>query len=118
MAMSASYKSASSLYASFTHASSTSTSSLTNSKAKFVELSDEERRALLKEVKDHTELLREFVGIIPDNELAERKRALYAALPAVPLPSSSRKKQRKRSSLAGAVKSKMDEKKPSIELEV
>jgi hypothetical protein len=46
-----------------------------------VELSDEERRAILKEVKDHTELLREFAGVIPDDELAARKRALYAALP-------------------------------------
>lgn len=49
-------------------------------------LTDEERRALLKEVKDHTELLKEFEGVIPAEELAKRKRELYAALPPVPSP--------------------------------
>lgn len=49
-------------------------------------LSDEERRAMLKEVKDHTELLRDFEGVIPDEELLQRKRALYAALPPIPPP--------------------------------
>jgi len=51
-----------------------------------VDLNDEERRAILKEVKDHTELLASFAGIIPDDELLKRKRRLYAALPPVPLP--------------------------------
>ena len=66
-------------------------------KVKSVELSDEERRALLKEVKDHTELLREFVGVVPDDELAERKRALYAALPPVPPPDGKKQKKTKTS---------------------
>lgn len=43
--------------------------------------SDEELGALLNEVKDHTELLKEFKGVIPEEELAKRKRALSAALP-------------------------------------
>jgi len=50
------------------------------------EVSEEERRAMLKEVKDHTELLKEFEGIVSEEELAQRKRALYAALPPVPPP--------------------------------
>jgi len=62
-------------------------------KAKPVELTDEERREILKEVKDHTELLREFVGVIPDDELAQRKRALYAALPPVPPPAGKKRKK-------------------------
>jgi len=53
-----------------------------------VELSDEDRRAMLKEVKDHTELLASFVGVIPDEELLKRKKRLYAALPQVPLPAT------------------------------
>lgn len=88
-----------------------------NFKAKIVELSDEERRALLNEIKVHTELLKEFVGVIPDDELAERKRVLYASLPPVPFHSASRKKQRKCASVAGAVKSTMEEGKDSIALE-
>lgn len=51
------------------------------------DVSEEERRAMLKEVKDHTELLKEFEGVIPEEELIKRKRALYAALPPVPPPS-------------------------------
>lgn len=61
-----------------------------------VEMPDGERRAMLKEVKDHTELLKEFEGVIPDEELANRKRALYAALPPVPSPFGLGKKQRKK----------------------
>ena len=92
-----------------THAESLCVEDQTNCKAKFVELSDEERRALLKEIKDHTELLKEFVGVIPDTELAERKRVLYASLPPIPFHSASRKRQRKSVSVAGAVKSTMEE---------
>jgi len=43
--------------------------------------SDEERGALLMEVKDHADLLKEFEGVIPAEDLTEHKRALYAALP-------------------------------------
>jgi hypothetical protein len=73
-------------------------------KAKSVELTDEERRALLKEVKDHTELLREFVGVVPDDELAERKRALYAALPPVPPPNGKKQKKIAKATSADAAK--------------
>lgn len=100
-----------------TNAESLCVEDLTNGKAKFVELSDEERRALLKEIKDHTELLKEFVGVIPDDELNERKRVLYASLPPVPFHSTSRKKQRGKASVAGAVKSTLDEGKDPIALE-
>lgn len=54
------------------------------------DVTDEERRALLKEVKEHTELLKEFEGVISDEELAQRKRALYMALPPVPPPANRR----------------------------
>jgi hypothetical protein len=73
---------------------------INHDKAKSVALTNEERRAILKEVKDHTKLLREFVGIIPDDELAKRKRALYAALPPVPPPAG--KKQKKVAQVAEA----------------
>jgi len=40
-----------------------------------------ERRALLKEIKDHLDILNEFKGIIPESELVDRKRNLFALLP-------------------------------------
>jgi hypothetical protein len=40
-----------------------------------------ERRALLKEIKDHIEILHEFKGIISEDDLNERKRALFERLP-------------------------------------
>lgn len=43
--------------------------------------STEERRALLKEIKDHLEILNEFKGVVPESDLNERKRSLYAILP-------------------------------------
>mmetsp|Transcript_609 Transcript_609/g.1253 ORF Transcript_609/g.1253 Transcript_609/m.1253 type:complete len:416 (-) Transcript_609:119-1366(-) len=58
-----------------------------NNDQHYEDIMDEERRALLKEVKDHTELLKEFEGIIPQDELIQRKKALYLALPPVPPPS-------------------------------
>jgi len=74
------------------------------------EVSEEERRALLQEVKDHTELLKEFEGIIPDEELAKRKRALCAALPPGNMspeilamlltPAGGGKKQKKKATVA------------------
>lgn len=65
-------------------------------RGKNVEMSDEERRAMLQEVKDHTELLKQFEGVIPGEELAARKRALFAALPPVPPPVGEGRKQRKK----------------------
>lgn len=70
------------------------------------ELSVEERRAMLKEVKDHVELLKDFEGIIPAEELAKRKRALYAALPPVPPPagggSGGATKQKKKAKVSAS----------------
>ena len=40
-----------------------------------------ERRALLKEIKDHLDILKEMKGIIPDKDLNARKKALFARLP-------------------------------------
>ena len=44
----------------------------------------EGRIALLTEIKLHAELLGAFQGVLPDAEIAERKRALYEALPPLP----------------------------------
>eukprot|EP00585_Thalassiosira_rotula_P007443 CAMPEP_0196139714 /NCGR_PEP_ID=MMETSP0910-20130528/6886_1 /TAXON_ID=49265 /ORGANISM="Thalassiosira rotula, Strain GSO102" /LENGTH=383 /DNA_ID=CAMNT_0041400471 /DNA_START=446 /DNA_END=1597 /DNA_ORIENTATION=+ len=76
------------------------------------DVSEDDRRAMLKEVKDHTELLKSFEGIVPDEEIAKRKRALYAALPPVPPPYIAGavgpvitgKRQRKKAKVAGAAK--------------
>ena len=40
-----------------------------------------ERRALLQEIKDHLDILKELKGVIPEKDLVERKKALYAKLP-------------------------------------
>jgi hypothetical protein len=64
-----------------------------------IELSSEERMAILKEVETHLELLKEFVGVVPDDELADRKKALYAVLPTIP-PDASDPKKKKQSRLA------------------
>jgi len=78
-----------------------------------VDLSDEDRRAMLKEVKDHTELLASFVGVIPDEELLKRKKRLYAALPPVPLPAmggvEGKKQKKKKAKVAAAKPAKDDE---------
>ncbi len=42
----------------------------------------EERRELLKEIKDYLEVLNEFKGIIPEIELITRKKVLFGRLPA------------------------------------
>lgn len=46
-----------------------------------------ERRMALQEVREHLELLKEFEGVVSDEELASRKRELFLALP--PAPSAS-----------------------------
>jgi hypothetical protein len=61
----------------------------------------DERRRMLNEVRDHLELLKEFEGVIPADELAKRKRELFMALPPAPplgaaaTGSMSSKKQRR-----------------------
>jgi len=44
----------------------------------------EERRALLKEVKDHLELLKDLESVIPASELQKRKKELFLSLPPAP----------------------------------
>jgi len=65
-----------------------------------IELSCEERMAILKEVETHLELLKEFVGVVPDDELADRKKALYAVLPTIPPGASDPKKKQSRLAIA------------------
>jgi hypothetical protein len=45
---------------------------------------DDKRRKQLLEVREHLALLREFDGVIPDEEIAQRKRDLFLALPPTP----------------------------------
>lgn len=47
-----------------------------------------ERRMALQEVREHLELLKEFEGVVSDEELASRKRELFLALPPAPSTSS------------------------------
>lgn len=42
------------------------------------------RRALLSEVKEHLDVLKEFHGIIPNKEIQKRRRELYMSLPPAP----------------------------------
>mmetsp|Transcript_27342 Transcript_27342/g.78805 ORF Transcript_27342/g.78805 Transcript_27342/m.78805 type:complete len:346 (-) Transcript_27342:1982-3019(-) len=56
------------------------------------QLDDETRRAMLKEVKDHLDVIKQLEGIMPPTEAQQRKRALYAAMPP---PPGSYKKARK-----------------------
>lgn len=51
----------------------------------------EERRLVLKEVREHLELLKEFEGVISEEELNKRKRDLFMALPPAPPAIISRK---------------------------
>jgi hypothetical protein len=45
----------------------------------------EERRAILGEVREHLDILKEFDGLISEEDYAAHKRRLYLALPSVPL---------------------------------
>jgi hypothetical protein len=51
-----------------------------------------DRGRLLEEVKEHLELLKQFEGVIPDEEIASRKRELFLALPLPPPPAAKRAK--------------------------
>jgi hypothetical protein len=51
----------------------------------------EDRRNVLKEVREHLDLLKEFEGVISQEELNKRKRDLFMALPPAPPAASSRK---------------------------
>lgn len=56
----------------------------------------EDRRKILKEVREHLDILKEFEGIISDEDLAKRKRELFLALPSAP-PSLGSPSKRSRS---------------------
>lgn len=53
----------------------------------------EERRAVLQEVRQHLDILKEYEGIVPEEELNKRKRDLFLALPDAP-PPAARKQPR------------------------
>lgn len=72
--------------------------------AEIKELGQDKRRAMLQEVKEHTEILNSFIGLIPDEEIAVRKRALYELLPEVPfsIGGAGKKKRKRRTKAAMA----------------
>eukprot|EP00538_Stauroneis_constricta_P009014 CAMPEP_0119550724 /NCGR_PEP_ID=MMETSP1352-20130426/4187_1 /TAXON_ID=265584 /ORGANISM="Stauroneis constricta, Strain CCMP1120" /LENGTH=381 /DNA_ID=CAMNT_0007596669 /DNA_START=97 /DNA_END=1242 /DNA_ORIENTATION=- len=64
----------------------------------------ESRRALLQEVREHLDLLKEFEGVISDEEMKKRKHALFMALPDTPPP----RKLPKKDPIAGPLKLSQD----------
>ena len=54
----------------------------------------DDRRRLLQEVREHLDLLKEFEDFATEEELAQRRKELYAALPPAPPPFTPSKKQR------------------------
>ncbi|CAB9524464.1 expressed unknown protein [Seminavis robusta] len=50
-----------------------------------------ERSRVLKEVRDHLDLLKEFEGVIPEEDIQSRKRELFDALPPAPPPFEGKK---------------------------
>jgi len=53
----------------------------------------EHRRKILSEVREHLDLLKEFEGIISEEDLAQRKRDLFKALPPAPPPAKDSSKR-------------------------
>lgn len=53
----------------------------------------QERMSLLKEVREHLDLLREFEGVISQEEINKKKRTLFLALPPAPPPATKRRKE-------------------------
>ena len=53
----------------------------------------EDRRLMLNEVKEHLDLLKEFEGVIPAEDLVRRKRELFLAMPPAPPPAKRTKKE-------------------------
>jgi hypothetical protein len=49
------------------------------------------RKKLLEEVREHLALLNEFVGVIPNEEIQQRKRELFLAMPPAPPPAKRAK---------------------------
>mmetsp|Transcript_5550 Transcript_5550/g.6448 ORF Transcript_5550/g.6448 Transcript_5550/m.6448 type:complete len:301 (-) Transcript_5550:116-1018(-) len=56
------------------------------------EVNSESRRLLLQEVRQHLDLLKEFEGVIPEDDLSRRKRELFMAMPPAPPSHSKRQK--------------------------
>jgi hypothetical protein len=54
----------------------------------------EDRRKVLREVREHLDILKEFEGVISNEDLAKRKRELFLALPSAPPAASPTKKSR------------------------
>ena len=52
----------------------------------------DQRRKLLQEVREHLDLLKEVEGVISEEDLAERKRNLFMALPPAPPPAKDGKR--------------------------
>ena len=48
----------------------------------------EDRRQLLQEVRQHLDILKEFEGVISEEEIARRKRELFQSLPPAPNPAT------------------------------
>uniref|UniRef100_A0A7S3P449 Uncharacterized protein n=1 Tax=Amphora coffeiformis TaxID=265554 RepID=A0A7S3P449_9STRA len=59
----------------------------------------EQRRKILTEVREHLDLLKEFEGIISEEDLAQRKRDLFKALPPAPPPAKDANKRPRLSDL-------------------
>jgi len=56
------------------------------------EVKSESRMLLLEEVRQHLDILKEFEGVIPEEDLSRRKRELFLAMPSAPPPHSKRQK--------------------------
>jgi len=59
----------------------------------------DERRKILVEVREHLDLLKEFEGVISEDELAKRKRDLFLAMPQAPSPSTASPNKKPRAGL-------------------
>lgn len=71
----------------------TAAAAATTAKAQPEILDTYDRGRLLEEVKEHLELLKQFEGVIPDEDIASRKRELFLALPLPPPPAAKRSKK-------------------------
>ena len=67
-----------------THTSSTAAVAKMPQRPPTEEQSMSDRRMALQEVREHLELLKEFEGVVSEEELSNRKRELFLALPPAP----------------------------------
>lgn len=59
------------------------------------------RRKLLREVKDHMELLTQFEGVIDSDTIKKRKRELFLSLPPPPPPDKEENGEKKEAAISG-----------------